>query len=172
MPFFRNVSPEQIQKYCENETYDSLRNLNHRYGAFFERLNALEEQNNAAIDRIDIRIAALRIEIAKNAEEMARYEETRESVLSSLPDNQVERYLVLQTLNHSPFNRSPELNKQISDLEKEKRELNGKNAWGRQELHLCVQELRIVNSVLEQKKRELDAQVTADDAMETVRPHQ
>lgn len=42
--------------------------------------------------------------------------------------------------------------KELITLEKQRNELEQRNAWIRSEISSCVQELRIVNAVIEQKE--------------------
>ncbi|KTD07583.1 hypothetical protein [Legionella jamestowniensis] len=147
MPFFSMQTPEQIRNYCQKQSFDELRNLNHRYGAFFEKVAEQEDLNNEKINLINRNIHDLQKQIADKKEQA---EQHRKHVLDSLPGNAAERYLALQTLTYHSSDTSI-LEQEITELTQQKIKHEEDNAWIKFELHACAQELKIINAVIKEK---------------------
>ncbi|KTC81609.1 hypothetical protein [Legionella brunensis] len=154
MPFFNMQNPKQIEDYCQHQSLSELKKLNHQYGELFERLGNQEDENVDKLRAISDRVNTIKKEIEINNRQILSEAEYRQSIFENLPGNSAERYLILQAMCLHVSNDANEdlAKKELITLEKQRNELEQRNAWIRSEISSCVQELRIVNAVIEQKE--------------------
>jgi predicted nucleic acid-binding Zn-ribbon protein len=152
MPFFKTIPPDQVRHYCENQSLDNLRKLNHRYGKFFEKIGDIEDRNNQKITQILVQISQIQEQIKENNQRVNDAEQSRRNILENLPEDPAERYLALQQVNYHIVDLSGSLEHEMTQLDIERTRLNSHNAWIRSEIRACIQELKILNAVIEEKE--------------------
>ncbi|KTD25416.1 Uncharacterised protein [Legionella lansingensis] len=150
MPFFPMQSSDQIKDYCQRQSLEELKKLNQQYGVFFEQVGSQQDDNNKNIDTINNKINCIKKRIEENRQEVRLAEERRKNILENLPGNHAERYLALQATIYFP--NAEDISEELKTLEKQKNELEQRNAWIKFEIHSCVQELKIVNAVIKEKE--------------------
>lgn len=156
MPFFKRKSSQQIKSYCEGIQLAELYLLNQRYGALFHKLDGEETQNKKKIEALKKQINEINVQIDKQAQAINEYERYRQNVLDNLPGNAAERYLVLQSVSYPVTDNRDSFEVELNQLNTRKDKLVLRNAWIGTEKRACLQELKIINKVIEEK--ELDAQ--------------
>ncbi|ASQ44743.1 hypothetical protein clem_00885 [Legionella clemsonensis] len=149
MPFFSMQTPEQIKNYCHTQSFEELRELNHRYGPFLEKISAQEDLNKQEIAIIHQQIEALQKQIESEKEQE---DQRRKNIRNNLPGNSAERYLALQTLAY-PTLCTSSLEQKVEALRQQEIKLQNHNAWIRSEIRGCTQELKIINAVMREKER-------------------
>ncbi|MGQ3890192.1 hypothetical protein ACQUW5_14335 [Legionella sp. CNM-1927-20] len=151
MPFFRYLNSQQLRNLCQGKSLEYLKELNHRYGDNFEKINESNAKIDNEINSINQQINTILLKIEENKCLRQQADECRRNVLDNLPENPAERHLALQGISYF-YDDEPSLKEELRKLEKQREDFNeAKDRLGH-ELHLCLQELKIVNAVIEEKE--------------------
>lgn len=166
MSKFPHKTPETLRQYFQAKDLGQLIEINHSYGPHFENLEN-------AIDRLTQKISTQKGKLSgfiKEQEEISqnygkivieqeRFENNRASIMSDSCTG-AERYLALSALGMSPFDcyhsNSRRLQDQIDTTNKKLNELNSHLALWKNQRSKAVSELKILNSIIDEKRRELE----------------
>ncbi|VEG92062.1 hypothetical protein [Legionella spiritensis] len=150
MRFFQNKSLEQIRDYCQGQSLESLQKLKEQYGDSIEKNSVQLDENEHLINELNVRISALSL---NEDEDRERKERERQNNLDNLPSDPTERYLMMQTLNFDAHYGFISIDSEKNELERQRQEILKNCRSIQQEIHSCVQELRIVLSVFAEKSK-------------------
>lgn len=158
MPFFPGKTPREIADYLEGLNVKQLTELNHRFGDHFEHISDKIDTEEKNISDSQNKIGSLRDKISQEEYEAKTIEKERLEQLADLtPEySQAEFILMKKALAYSPlssfdYEKSILLGK-IKNFESGITSSENKIAELQHEIHLCGQELKIVNRILDQKR--------------------
>lgn len=163
MSKFPNKTTHELRQYFQQQSLEKLQEINRSYGPHFtniensieritETLETLtEKQNNLLSEQED-----LANYYPKAEEEEKEYKNTLEAIMSD--SNGAERYLALQALGMSPLHsyhqKSLGLDDEIRRITQEIEQLNSQISLLNTKKSWAITELRILNSIIEEKKKE------------------
>ena len=145
MPFFTNLTKEQVLSYLHSCSDEKLHALNNRIGNFIvTQLDTIETYEQHTKDTAE-QIELLSNQLQKIDLDNKRLEAYNQNILDNLPGNGAERYLVLSALIpiHSPLAQRQHLNKLQNELGASRHKI----AWRRAEIKACKKELALLNKV-------------------------
>lgn len=157
MPFFTAYSPSQLKAHLEAKPLDELENLNRSYIPHFERIEAAIDERKKTIKQLSSQIADMEQQIEVERKETEVLEQSRLEMLRER-DRGVEGVLIQNSLyisyeaSFSSFCRSKE--NKIAGHKKQISELKVQIGALKVERHLCVKELKILNPIIELKRKE------------------
>ncbi|STX52437.1 Uncharacterised protein [Legionella busanensis] len=154
MPF-SYLSTQQFKKLCQQKSLVELKNLNHRYGDLFEKIGQNETNIYNQITSIDDEITTIQLKIdeANVFQEQARA--YRQNILDNLPSGRTEKRSVLQIVTYEFDYTQLAMQEKLHKLKYQKSTLTQRLNRLSAEFRTCVQELRIVNAVIEEKEHNL-----------------
>ncbi|MDO5255365.1 hypothetical protein PSM93_06960 [Legionella pneumophila] len=176
MSKFPHKTPETLRQYFREKSLEELIEINRSYGPHFENLentiDRLTQEISTRAERLPSLLKRLE-ELAQNygkiAIEQERYEDNRASIMSDSCTG-AERYLALSALGMSPFdsyhhnsrnlqNEIDTINKKLNEIDtinKKLNELNSHLALWKNQRSKAVSELKILNPIIDEKRRELE----------------
>ncbi|HAU1378715.1 TPA: hypothetical protein JBI49_04090 [Legionella pneumophila] len=166
MSKFPHKTPETLRQYFREKSLEELIEINRSYGPHFENLentiDRLTQEISTRAERLPSLLKRLE-ELAQNygkiAIEQERYEDNRASIMSDSCTG-AERYLALSALGMSPFDsyhhNSRNLQNEIDTINKKLNELNSHLALWKNQRSKAVSELKILNPIIDEKRRELE----------------
>lgn len=166
MSKFPHKNPETLRQYFREKNLEQLLEINQSYGPHFENLENAIDRLTQEISTREEKLSGLlkgREELAQNYEkiviEQERYEDNRASIMSDSCTG-AERYLALSALGMSPFDsyhhNSRNLHNEINATYKKLNELNSHLALWKNQRSKAVSELKILNSIIDEKRKELE----------------
>ncbi|HAT8178671.1 TPA: hypothetical protein JA361_04165 [Legionella pneumophila] len=164
MSKFPHKNPETLRQYFQEQNLEKLIQINHSYGPHFENLENTIDRLTQEISTRTEKLSQLLKRQEEHSQnygkiviEQERYESNRASIMSDSCTG-AERYLALGALGMSPFdyyhNNSRNLQNEIEMTNKKLNELNAHLALWKNQRSKAVSELRILNSVIDEKKKE------------------
>ncbi len=165
MSKFPHKNPETLRQYFREKNLEQLLEINQSYGPHFEKLeNAIGRQTEEISTRTEKLSWLLKDkkELSQNSEKIAieqeQYERNRASIMSDSCTG-AERYLALTALGMSPLDsyhqHSSNIQNEIDTISKRLNELNSHLALWKNQKSKAISELKILNSVIEEKRKEL-----------------
>ncbi|HGK7611359.1 TPA: hypothetical protein ACJ6J3_11965 [Legionella pneumophila] len=166
MSKFPHKTPETLRQYFQAKDLGQLIEINHSYEPHFENLentiDRLTQEISTRAEKLPSLLKRLE-ELAQNygkiAIEQERYEDTLASIMSDSCTG-AERYLALSALGMSPFDsyhhNSRNLQNEIDTINKKLNELNSHLALWKNQRSKAVSELKILNSIIDEKRKELE----------------
>ncbi|HAT7072632.1 TPA: hypothetical protein JAN90_07605 [Legionella pneumophila] len=166
MSKFPYKNPETLRQYFRGKNLEQLIEINHSYGPHFENLENTIDRLTQEISTREEKLSGLlkgREELSQNYEklviEQQQYENNRSSIMSDSCTG-AERYLALNALGISPLDRhysnSSSLQNEIDATYKKLNELNSHLALWKNQRSKAVSELKILNLIIDEKRRELE----------------
>lgn len=166
MSKFPHKTPETLRQYFQAKDLGQLTEINHSYGPHFENL---ENTIDSLIQKISTREEKLsgllkrQEKLSQNFKkiviEQEQYENNRSSIMSDSCTG-AERYLALNALGMSRldcyYSNSSSLQNEIDATYKKLNELNSHLALWKNQRSKAVSELKILNSIIDEKRRELE----------------
>lgn len=154
MPFFTPSNPETIRRWCTAQPLHELDNLNRRYGVFFEKAFDQISINNEELISIEESIYRISEEKKLHEQEIEHQARYRQQVLSNLPGNGAERYLILQSLSMPTHDESKDHHDELKLLQERKKHLTSQITYFKNEISSCKKELQIINQIKHEKQTE------------------
>ncbi|HAT1868808.1 TPA: hypothetical protein JAZ42_11855 [Legionella pneumophila] len=166
MSKFPHKTPETLRQYFRGKSLEQLIEINRSYGPHFENLENTIDRLTQEISTREEKLSGLlkgREELSQNygkiVIEQEQYENNRSSIMSDSCTG-AERYLALAALGMSPFdcyhNNSWNLQNEIDTTYKKLNELNSHLAFWKNQKSKAVSELKILNPIIDEKRRELE----------------
>ncbi|AOW59630.1 TPA: hypothetical protein ACT9LC_001435 [Legionella pneumophila] len=166
MSKFPNKTPETLRQYFREKNLEQLIEINHSYGPHFENLEKRIDRLTQKISTSAEKLSSLltqKVEHGQNYDKMIDeqqiYENNRSSIMSDSSTG-AERYLALSFLSTSPFDyyqmRARTLEDEIDMTNKKLNELNTHLAFWKNQRSKAVSELKILNPIIDEKRRELE----------------
>ncbi|HAT8250918.1 TPA: hypothetical protein ACJT8R_002826 [Legionella pneumophila] len=164
MSKFPHKNPETLRQYFREKNLEQLLEINQSYGPHFEKLentiDRLTQEISTRAEKLPSLLKRLE-ELAQNygkiAIEQERYEDTLASIMSDSCTG-AERYLALTALGMSPLDsyhqHSSNIQNEIDTISKRLNELNSHLALWKNQKSKAISELKILNSVIEEKRKE------------------
>lgn len=163
MSKFPNKTTSELRQYFQQQSLEKLQEIRRSYDPHFisiknsiERITGTletltEKQNNLLSEQEDLSNYYPKAEAAEK-----EYKNTLEAIMSD--SNGAERYLALQALGMSPLNsyhqKSLSLDNEIHRITQEIERLNSQISSLNTKKSWAFTELRILNSIIEEKKKE------------------
>ncbi|HAZ7574204.1 TPA: hypothetical protein J8J82_002566 [Legionella pneumophila] len=166
MSKFPHKTPETLRQYFREKNLEQLIEINRSYGPHFENLENAIDRLTQAISTQEVKLSRLlkeQEEISQNygkiVIEQEQYENNRSSIMSDSCTG-AERYLALNALGKSPldcyYSNSSRLQNEIDATYKKLSELNSHLALWKNQRSKAVSELKILNPIIDEKRRELE----------------
>ncbi|MCW8396860.1 hypothetical protein [Legionella sp. PATHC039] len=166
MSKFPYKNPETLRQYFRGKSLEQLIEINLSYGPHFENLENTIDRLTQEISTREEKLSVLlkgREELSQNYEkiviEQQQYENNRSSIMGDSCTG-AERYLALNALGMSPLDRyysnSNSLQNEIDATYKKLNELNSHLALSKNQRSKAVSELKILNPIIDEKRRELE----------------
>ncbi|WP_131782449.1 hypothetical protein [Legionella gresilensis] len=149
---FRYLNPEQLRNLCQKKSLQELKDLNHRYGDFFEVIGSQKNEVYNQITSIDQKITTIQLQIKEDKAYQEQARRYRQNVLDNLPGNPAERLLAQQGVAYVFDYTQLSLQEKLRKLERQKADLTQSLNRLTVEFRAYIQELKIVNAVIEEKE--------------------
>ena len=151
MPFFANTTPENVRLWCQHHDLKTLTDLKSRIFNFIKGLILKKDKVKKELPLITEEIIIIEAQLLEHRLMVDAALKARESAIGSLTGNGAERHLMLNSLPLIPEPLS-QLEKKIIDLRSLKRDQTSYLARVLLEINACVNELKIVDIAIDEKK--------------------
>ncbi|HAT2049314.1 TPA: hypothetical protein JBK40_15365 [Legionella pneumophila] len=166
MSKFPHKNPETLRLYFQGKNLEQLIEINRSYGPHFENLENTIDRLTQEISTQKGKLSGLlkaNEELSQSYDkivvEQERFESNRSSIMSDSCTG-AERYLALSALGMSPLDcyhsNSRSLQNEIDTTNKKLKELNTHLALWKNQRSKAVSELKILNPIIDEKRRELE----------------
>lgn len=159
MPFYPEKNPDKLLEFLNDMPLHELVALNRRYGPHFEKLEEKIEGTEQDIKADQGQLVTLEEQYDALEQQIITEAGKRKEALASLPGNGAERYLQLGFFSVSSVadNQQARVSIEIKKIKKRIIDNEMQRADLTKEKKESISELKIVNSVLARKRKEVGA---------------